>query len=56
MQRLQRIRDSRGGEFDGEIRERMILGELESVRQDMEGVWGDEEVMVAESGHDAGNR
>ena len=40
MQRLQRIHDSRGGKFDGEVREIMILVELGSVGQDMEGVWG----------------
>ena len=40
MQRLQRIHDSRGGKFDGEVREIIILVELGAVGQDMEGIWG----------------
>ena len=39
MQCLQRILDSRGGKFDGEVREIMILVKFGAVRQAMEGVW-----------------
>ena len=40
MQRLQNLLASRGGKFDGEVREIMILVELGVDRQDMVGVWG----------------
>ena len=40
MQRLQKLLDSRGGEFDGEMKKIMILVEFGAVGQDMVGVWG----------------
>jgi len=40
VQGLQKLLSSRGGKFDGEVREIMILVELGAVGQDMEGVWG----------------
>ena len=40
MQRLQKLLSSRGGKFDGEGVEIMILLESVPVGQDMEGVWG----------------
>ena len=40
MQRLQNLLTSRGGKFDGEVREIIILVELGAVGQDMEGIWG----------------
>ena len=37
VQGLQKILDSRGGKFDGEVRKIMILVGFRAVRQDMEG-------------------
>ena len=47
MQCLQKLLSSRGGKFDGEGAEIMILVEFGAVKQDMEGCMEYEDVVMA---------